>query len=380
MGWRGEPPPFYPSSSHTAKDRLELSEVLVGKLYVTNFKGAADEEAFSKRKVTHVAAVGEEFMEKEGAGGIKMWNKDITDDDHQGEAMAESLRDAATFIHNALSGGGVVVVHCAAGISRSATVVLGYLLLHGSYSLRSAFAHLFACRPCIWPNEGFMAALVALEVEVRGGPPTITNEEYEHWGDYDGLPEADSEAGVENQAATLSMPMGPPRLVRDETCLEAEERELAALEALEREAAAAAAGAAGEEEEAAEREPTSPPGKPRRMSLSRRERKAAAQEAAAEAHDSLRRQGSSSLSLRNEVSRARLVNVVRRVTSVLRLTRRSTSAPPASGGGSSTGSDSTQQQHAADAEPRKKNGRKPKREPKRKLERKAKNKKVAPAP
>ena len=120
MGWRGDPPPFYPSSSHTAKDRLELSEVVKGKLYITNFKGAANEEAFAQRNVTHVAAVGEEFMEKE-QGGIVMWNKDITDDEHQGEAMADSLRDAATFIHEALTGGGVCVVHCAAGISRSAS-------------------------------------------------------------------------------------------------------------------------------------------------------------------------------------------------------------------------------------------------------------------
>ena len=40
MGWRGEPPPYYPSSTHTALDRVALSEVLPKQLYLTNFKGA----------------------------------------------------------------------------------------------------------------------------------------------------------------------------------------------------------------------------------------------------------------------------------------------------------------------------------------------------
>ena len=68
--------------------------------------------------------------------------------------MGAALRGAASFIKKALARKtGVVVVHCAAGISRSATVVLGYLLLHCKRSLRDAFAHVMERRPCIWPNE-----------------------------------------------------------------------------------------------------------------------------------------------------------------------------------------------------------------------------------
>ena len=43
-------------------------------------------------------------------------------------------------------------------------------------------AHLLQCRPCIWPNEGFMSALIDLEKAERG-KATITAAEYEHCTD-----------------------------------------------------------------------------------------------------------------------------------------------------------------------------------------------------
>ena len=40
--------------------------------------------------------------------------------------MGSSLREAADFIDKGIRGGGVALVHCAAGASRSATAVLAY--------------------------------------------------------------------------------------------------------------------------------------------------------------------------------------------------------------------------------------------------------------
>ena len=154
MPWKGAPPPFYPASGYTAKDRCKLSEMLPSQLYLTNCKGAMDLDALTKLEVSHIASVGDEFVEKTKVEGIEYWCKDITDDDHAAASMAAALREAAGFIHSAIAGGGCVVVHCAAGISRSACVVLGYYVVHRGQTLREAFAHVFKCRPCIWPNEG----------------------------------------------------------------------------------------------------------------------------------------------------------------------------------------------------------------------------------
>ena len=45
----------------------------------------------------------------------------------------------------------------------------------------------------IWPNDAFMAALIALEKQVHR-KATIELDEYIHWGDYDGPAEAISPA------------------------------------------------------------------------------------------------------------------------------------------------------------------------------------------
>jgi predicted protein tyrosine phosphatase len=214
MGWTGEPPPFFPTE-HSAEDRDQLSVIIPEKLYLTNFRGAENVDELKRIKCTHIAAVGAEFMHNEEnhaahALKVRFWNKDITDDDDQADQMATSLRDAAAFIKMAIAPPpkakrsmtprkrraareGCCVVHCAAGISRSSTVVLGYLVLHCGKSLREAFGLLYASRSCIWPNEGFMSALIALEREVRGEPTSLSLAEYERWGDYDGPDEPDDD-------------------------------------------------------------------------------------------------------------------------------------------------------------------------------------------
>ena len=55
------------------------------------------------------------------------------------------------------------MVHCAVGRSRSASVVLAYLMLFCDISLVEGLALLRARRPIALPNIGFVAALVAME-------------------------------------------------------------------------------------------------------------------------------------------------------------------------------------------------------------------------
>ena len=168
----------------------EISPAIADKLFLTNYRGAADLEALKRLRITHIAAVGEEFAD-DAVDGIVHWKKDITDDEEQGESMAASLRDAARFIDGAISGGGRCLVHCAAGISRSSTVVLAYYMLHRSLSLRDAFSELLSARRIVWPNDGFMSALLALELETRGAS-SFTIEEYIAWGDYEPPPQAEA--------------------------------------------------------------------------------------------------------------------------------------------------------------------------------------------
>ena len=125
--WYGPPPPFYPEES-LAIDRCQVSEV-APRLFLTNYRGAGDAAALKKIRCTHIASIGDEFEEGNGdaIANITYYRKKVTDDEHEGANMASSLREAADFIAGGLAAKrnkGVVVVHCAAGISRSTTVVL----------------------------------------------------------------------------------------------------------------------------------------------------------------------------------------------------------------------------------------------------------------
>ncbi|XP_048125725.1 dual specificity protein phosphatase 13-like isoform X2 [Alosa alosa] len=70
---------------------------------------------------------------------------------------------AAQFIHQALSKPSAkVFVHCAVGVSRSAALVLAYLMIHHNYTLLNAILRVKENR-WIFPNRGFLRQLQSLD-------------------------------------------------------------------------------------------------------------------------------------------------------------------------------------------------------------------------
>lgn len=66
--------------------------------------------------------------------------------------------------------GGKVLVHCVAGVSRSASLCIAYLMKHKNMQLRRAYLHVKARRPIIRPNPGFFRQLVEFEMRLYGCP------------------------------------------------------------------------------------------------------------------------------------------------------------------------------------------------------------------
>ena len=54
-------------------------------------------------------------------------------------------------------------MHCLAGVSRSASVVIGYLMWRESMSFESSFQEVQLARPIINPNRGFVRQLNEFE-------------------------------------------------------------------------------------------------------------------------------------------------------------------------------------------------------------------------
>lgn len=83
--------------------------------------------------------------------------------------MSIHFQTAADFIHRALSQpGGKILVHCAVGVSRSATLVLAYLMLYHHLTLVEAIKKVKDHRGII-PNRGFLRQLLALDRRLRPG-------------------------------------------------------------------------------------------------------------------------------------------------------------------------------------------------------------------
>ncbi|KAK4292428.1 hypothetical protein Pmani_034808 [Petrolisthes manimaculis] len=70
--------------------------------------------------------------------------------------------ECCEIIHTVISssgGGGCILVHCNAGISRSTTIIAAYLIKHHEMNPKEALTFIKQKRPFVNPNSGFIQQL-----------------------------------------------------------------------------------------------------------------------------------------------------------------------------------------------------------------------------
>ena len=75
--------------------------------------------------------------------------------------------EVADKIHECHKSGGNCVVHCIAGVSRSTTLVLAYLMKYERMALKDAYTYVRERRDCVRPNIGYWTQLVDYEMKTR---------------------------------------------------------------------------------------------------------------------------------------------------------------------------------------------------------------------
>ncbi|XP_045152048.1 dual specificity protein phosphatase 19 isoform X1 [Echinops telfairi] len=117
---------------------------------------AHDLETLKKHKVTHIlnVACGVEnaFLSDFTYKSISILDLPETD-------LLSYFPECFEFIEHAKVEDGVVLVHCNAGVSRAAAVVIGFLMNSEEISFTNAFSLVKNARPSICPNSGFMEQL-----------------------------------------------------------------------------------------------------------------------------------------------------------------------------------------------------------------------------
>ncbi|NXC42145.1 DUS5 phosphatase, partial [Penelope pileata] len=93
------------------------------------------------------------------------------EDSHAAD-ISSHFQEAIDFIDYVRRAGGKILVHCEAGISRSPTICMAYLMKTKKLRLEEAFDYIKQRRSLISPNFGFMGQLLQYESEILSSTPS----------------------------------------------------------------------------------------------------------------------------------------------------------------------------------------------------------------
>ncbi|KAL2843965.1 protein-tyrosine phosphatase-like protein [Aspergillus pseudodeflectus] len=159
---------------------MAMNKVPGRNIYIGGIFSLKNKAALSRANITHVVSVLR--LQPTDDTFLTYQHHHIEVDDVEDENILEHFPAAIGFIQSGLNSGGGVLVHCAMGKSRSATICIAYLLHHqqSAFTPQSALALLRESRPLCEPNPGFMKQL---ELYHQMGCPTdvTSHPAYSRW-------------------------------------------------------------------------------------------------------------------------------------------------------------------------------------------------------
>jgi len=162
------PPPVITSKSKCSTASQITENLILGSEY-----DAQDPEIYKKFKITKVLTIMSDnftlpdsiksILKPENIKFIKLNDTTCSD-------ISTYFREAIEFMETE---GDICLVHCRAGISRSSTLIMAYLMEKNSWSLNEAFTFTKSKRSCVAPNFGFLGQLQKFEDEINKASSSI---------------------------------------------------------------------------------------------------------------------------------------------------------------------------------------------------------------
>ncbi|XP_038617016.1 dual specificity protein phosphatase 10 [Tachyglossus aculeatus] len=162
-------PSALPQSIPTTPDieNAELTPILPF-LFLGNEHDAQDLETMQRMNVGYVINVTTHLPLYHYEKGVLSYKR-LPATDSNKQNLRQYFEEAFEFIEEAHQCGKGLLIHCQAGVSRSATIVIAYLMKHTRMTMTDAYKFVKGKRPIISPNLNFMGQLLEFEEDLNNG-------------------------------------------------------------------------------------------------------------------------------------------------------------------------------------------------------------------
>ncbi|CAF0948968.1 unnamed protein product [Didymodactylos carnosus] len=137
-------------------------QLVAPSLYISNKFGCYNENKLIKYNITHILIAGS-LLTKRFPSRYRYHQLNLRD--IPSENIGQYFAECVDFIEQAIESKGTVVVHCSAGMSRSAAIVVAYMMHAKKLTFDQAYSKLKEVRPCVGINDGFQKQLRAWQKE-----------------------------------------------------------------------------------------------------------------------------------------------------------------------------------------------------------------------
>jgi hypothetical protein len=137
----------------------EFTEIIVDKLFLGNVRCVTEKKVLNILDINIIISIlSEDEYERFGVTrdciGDREWCRLILEDDED-EKIGDYFTEVRRIIKEGIEKEKTVLVHCAAGISRSPSFIIAYLMRENGWDYEKAYRYVKDRRPYIRPNSGF---------------------------------------------------------------------------------------------------------------------------------------------------------------------------------------------------------------------------------
>ena len=139
-----------------------MNEIIKNKLYLGDMFDANDADIIKNKNISCIICVAERLKIINPNPDVKVYNYELSDDYNCNISLY--FEEIGEIIKNENR----VLVNCAAGVSRSATIVIAYIMKYYNLDLKNTFIRVRYNRNRICPNKNFMKCLLEYELSLFG--------------------------------------------------------------------------------------------------------------------------------------------------------------------------------------------------------------------